>query len=200
MDGKRRAQPSGDAHGKAAAGGDVTAAQGGVSQKRRTRGLMVGSGAGSVDAGSSGQDESWWMDTVQRVLEFLLPFVGPEGAVRCFHVCKSWRGELEAVGFCDRTVQICSALAEGWDVERLQQNAQRRLGASSGDDIERALYLDGDSFLETFEGWEDGGALLEKSDGWEGTLQEWLQAASQEPDASFLSRGQHRRPRASGWR
>jgi hypothetical protein len=137
---------------------------------------MVGSGAGSVDAGSSGQDESWWMDTVQRVLEFLLPFVGPEGAVRCFHVCKSWRGELEAGGFCNTTAQLCSTLARGGDAERLQQNAQRRLHASSGVDAERALCL-------------DGGAFLAKSLGLKGSLQEWLQAASQEPDASFLSRG-----------
>ena len=35
----------------------------------------------------------------------------------------------------------------------------------------------------------DGGAFLEKSLGWKGSFQEWLQAASQEPDASFLSRG-----------
>jgi len=36
----------------------------------------------------------------------------------------------------------------------------------------------------------DGGAFLEKSEGWKGgSLQEWLQAASQEPDESFLSRG-----------
>jgi len=68
MDGKRRAQPSRDAHGKAAESRDVTVAQVGASQKRRTRGLIVGSGAGSAEAGSSGQEESWWMDTVQRVL------------------------------------------------------------------------------------------------------------------------------------
>jgi len=35
----------------------------------------------------------------------------------------------------------------------------------------------------------DGGAFLEKSGGLKRNLQEWLQAASQEPDASFLSRG-----------
>jgi WD40 repeat protein len=35
----------------------------------------------------------------------------------------------------------------------------------------------------------DGVAFLAKSLGWKGCLQEWLQAASQEPDASFLSRG-----------
>jgi len=132
MGGKRRAQPSGDAHGKAAAIGDVTAAQGGASQKRRTRGLIVGSGAGSAEAGSSGQEETWWMDTVQRVLPLLLPLVGPEGTVQCFHVCKSWQGELEAGGFCNKTAQVCAALARGGDAARLLQNAQRR---------ERALWL-----------------------------------------------------------
>jgi WD40 repeat protein len=116
------------------------------------------------------------MDTVQRVLEFLLPLVGPEGAVQCFHVCKSWREELEAGGFCSKTSHLCSALAEGGDAARLGQNALRSLDASSGDDAERALCL-------------DGGAFLEKWLGRKGSLQEWLQAASQEPDASFLSRG-----------
>jgi WD40 repeat protein len=47
---------------------------------------------------------------------------------------------------------------------------------STDDDAERALCL-------------DGGAFLEKWDRCEGDMQEWLQAASQEPDASFLSRG-----------
>ena len=176
MGGKRRSQPSGDAHGKTAASADVTAAQGGAPQKRRTRGLIVGSGAGSAGAGSSGQEDSWWMDTVQRVLPLLLPLVGPEGTVLCFHVCKSWRGGLEAGGFCNTTAHLCAALAGGRDAKRLQQNAQRRLNASSGVDAERALFL-------------DGGAFLAKSLGRKGSLQEWLQAASQEPDASFLSRG-----------
>ena len=177
MGGKRRAHPSGDTHGKAAASGDVTVAQGGASQKRQTWGLIVGSGAESADAGSSGQDESWWMDTVQRALPLLLPLVGPEGTVQCFHVCKSWRGELEAGGFCSKTSHLCLALARGRGAERLQQNAQMRLNACSGVDAERALCL-------------DGGAFLAKSLGWTGrSLQEWLQAASQEPDASFLSQG-----------
>jgi len=153
-------------------------------------------------------------------------------------VCRPWRGELEARGFCSKTVHLCSALAEGGDAALLRQNAVRRLevawdddappaggwlllrwmwlnlwrrltertraaelndanraaaterepaarlrqnmlrslNASSGNDAERALCL-------------DGGAFLAKSLGWKGSLQEWLQAASQEPDASFLSRG-----------
>ena len=116
------------------------------------------------------------MDTMQRVLPLLLPLVGPEGTVQFFHVCKIWRGVLEAEGFCNTTVHLCSALAGGRDAERLRQNALRRLDASSGDDAERALCLDGVAFLEQFLGWK-------------GSLVEWLQAASQEPDASFLSRG-----------
>ena len=110
-------------------------------------------------------------------------------------MCKSWRWELEAGGFCSKTSHLCSELAQGGDgsaLSRLRQNALRRLNASiddavrdaltepdwwSREDQERALCL-------------DGGAFLEKSEGWKGgSLQEWLQAASQEPDESFLSRG-----------
>jgi WD40 repeat protein len=95
----------------------------------------------------------------------------------CFtQVCKPWRRELKAGGFCGKTAHLCSALAGGGDAERLHQNALRRLNASSGVDAERALCLDGSAFLA-------------KSFGRKGSLQEWLQAASQEPDASFLSRG-----------
>jgi WD40 repeat protein len=66
-------------------------------------------------------------------------------------------------------------LAGGGDAQRLRQNALRRLNAISGVDAERVCL--------------DGCAFLAKSLGWKGNLQEWLQAASQEPDASFLSRG-----------
>ena len=90
-------------------------------------------------------------------------------------MCKPWRRELEAQGFCGTTAHLCSALARGGDAGHLQQNALRRLDAST-DDAERALCL-------------DGGAFLKKSGGMKGNMQEWLQAASQEPDASFLSRG-----------
>ena len=91
-------------------------------------------------------------------------------------VCKSWRRELEARGFCSKTVQLCSALVGGGAAKRRLQNALRRLKASTGDDTERAL----DS---------DGFAFLTKLLGWKGSLQGWLQAASQEPDESRLSRG-----------
>jgi len=97
---------------------------------------------------------------------------------RFTQVCKPWRRELEARSFCcSTTAQLCSALAWGGDAERLRQNALRRLNASSGVDAERALCLDGVAFLEK---WEGCG---------EGDMQEWLQAASQEPEGSFLSQG-----------
>ena len=136
----------------------------------------MGSGAGSAEAGLSGHAESWWTDTVQRVLPLLLPLVGPEGTVQCFHVCKSWREELKAGGFCNSTAHLCSALSGGEDAERLGQNTLLWRLVASTDDAKRALCLDGGAFLEK---WEDC----------QGDMQEWLQAASQEPDASFLSRG-----------
>jgi len=59
MGGKRRAPPSGDAQGKAAASGDAAAAHGGASRKRQARGLSVdGAAAGSAKGGSCGQEES----------------------------------------------------------------------------------------------------------------------------------------------
>ena len=69
-------------------------------------------------------------------------------------------------------------LAEGGDAEQLGQHAQWRLDASTGDDAERSVQLDAVAFLEKVE-------MLQ----WKGTLRELLQGASQEPDASFLSRG-----------
>jgi len=114
------------------------------------------------------------MDTVQRVLPLLLPLLGPEGTAQCFHVCKSWRGELEAGGFCNTTVQLCLALAGGRDAGRLQQNVLQRLDVTTDEDAERALCVIG---------------FLAQWLGRTGSPQEWLQAASQEPDASFLSRG-----------
>ena len=106
----------------------------------------------------------------------LCPRLSFSRLTRLTQVCKSWRGELEARGFCRKTVQLCSALAGGGDAESLRQNALLRLDSSSGDDTERAMCL-------------DGGAFLAKWAEREGNLQEWLQAASQEPDASFLSLG-----------
>ena len=134
-------------------------------------------------------------DTLQTVLPVLLDFVAPEGLpafirALCALVCKAWRRELEARGFCNKTVALCSALAEGGDVERLWQNVQLRLDARTGD-IDRAMCRDASAFLEKLqpekvlptEWWKTPLAR------WEGSLCDWLQAASQEPDASFLSRG-----------
>jgi hypothetical protein len=108
-------------------------------------------------------------------LPFVVELVGPAAALRCFLVCKSWKGEMEALGFCSKTVQLCSTLAEGGNTQRLRHNAQRRLDASTGE-AERAMCLDATAFLQR---------SMERKGG----LPEWLQAASQEPDASFLSRG-----------
>ena len=91
-------------------------------------------------------------------------------------MCKAWRRELEARGFCNKTTRLCSALAGGRNIVRLSQNARRRMNASTGDDTVQAVCMDGIGFLD-------------KSEGWGGGLGAWLQAASQEPAASFLSRG-----------
>ena len=95
---------------------------------------------------------------------------------RSTQVCKPWRWELEARGFCGKTAHLCSVLVGGVDTECLHQNALRRLIASTDVDAERSFC-------------SDGGVFLEKWEGRKGDMQEWLQAASQEPDASFLSRG-----------
>ena len=150
-------------------------------------------------------------DTLQRVLALILgrvglgpSLLGGSGALlwRVFNTCKTWRREMQTCGFCNKTVQLCSTLAQDWDrhtarqystaaqrsnVERLRQNALQRLDACT-DDAERAVCLDGGAFLEKMQGfkWE-----LERCQQQLVNLQlhEWLQAASQEPDASILSRG-----------
>jgi hypothetical protein len=59
MGDKRRAQPSGDAQGMAAASEDAAAAQGGALQKQQRWGLSVdGAAAGSAEGGSCGQEAS----------------------------------------------------------------------------------------------------------------------------------------------
>jgi len=167
MGDNRGAQPPGN--------GDEVAAQGGASPKRQTRGLSVDGAAGPAEARSWGQEPS--KDTLQRVLSLLMERVElePEGAVLGYHACAPWRRELEGRGFCSKTVQLCSALAGGRDVGRLWQIAQLRLNASSGED-ERTRYTEACEFLH-------------RSRGWKGSLHAWLQAASQESDASSLSRG-----------
>ncbi|KAJ1484418.1 WD40-repeat-containing domain protein [Baffinella frigidus] len=155
MGGKRRAQPEGNAQGRAAARGDDPGGQGGASRRRQTLGMSE--------------------DTLQRVLPLVLGCVDPEVAAQLYQTCTTWRKEMEARGFCNRTVQLCSALAECKDTDDVLQKAVRWLNASN-DDGEKAFCVDARAFLE-------------RSRGGTGSLREWLQAASQEPDASFVSRG-----------
>ena len=124
-------------------------------------------------------------DTLQRVLPLLLERSQPEGTApsmlpQFFQVCKSWELELEARGVCRKTVQLCSALSTSQEFEyfdRLRQIAERRMAGDRDEfGFEKAI-------------WVDSRAFLEKSWRCEGILHEWLQRASQEPDASFLSGG-----------
>ena len=205
MGGKRRAQSSGT-QGETVASGEAPAAQGGASRKQQTPGLSVHGAAWSADAHSCGKEQSGstvemcfsmrydpsalvgWKekletalrnavaefggkdfrieqmrvgpsdDTLQRVLPLLLERLAPEGAAHCFRVCKAWMGEMEARGFCSKTVQLCSALTEGGKFHGLGQNP-------------------------------DANAFVQRSWACSGSLHQWLQAASQEPATSFLSRG-----------
>jgi len=166
MGGKRGAQTSGNAQGKAAANRDV--ADGGASRKGQSRGLSV-----------------QCSDKLQRVLLLLVEnvFVEPAVVFRCFQAFKPLRRELEARGFCHRIFRLCSTLVTEQEQfsftgrllvdERLGQNVQQRLHANCGQ-AEHAFFLDAYAFLQ-------------RSLGWRGDLAEWLQAASQEPDASFFS-------------
>ena len=145
-------------------------------------------------------------ETLQKILPLVLEHVGVAGvAVGDFvgpflQTCHAWRRELEARGFCRTTWQLCSTLAArnlaarnneaDYDREvgricaRLARNALQRLplslGAVAGNlarTSSSSLLLDANAFLQRAWGW---GAT---------TVHEYLQAASQEPDASFLSRG-----------
>ena len=241
MGGKRRAQPAGNAQGKAAANGGAEASRGGASCKRQTLGQSVnGAAAGSVEAGSCGQEDFKGSslvtvtvslalsikcepsavggskaameasllkavaefggqdfklqmrvgpsnDTLQRVLSSVLELVGPEAAVDCFNVCQTWRLQMVELGVSRKTVQLCSTLAEGGNVEHLGQHAQRRLDVST-DDAQRVMFLDANSFLQ--KSIPGGKKILSRiADTSLSSIPGWLQAASQEPDASFLARG-----------
>ena len=121
---------------------------------------------------------SWYVPLKNALGSTRVQFVrGPQPpslswVTRPTQVCKPWRWELEARGFCNKTVLLCAALVKSGDAPRLMLNALRRLSASTDD----ALSL-------------DRGAFLRKTEGWAGSMKEWLQAASQEPDESHLSRG-----------
>jgi hypothetical protein len=149
--------------------------EGGPSWKRQTH---VHGGAGSAEAGQVqwtrvGPSE----DTLHGVLPLVLERVGQDGAV-CYRVCKPWRRELEARGFCNRTFRLCAALAKGGGAQgRLETLAKQRLHASTG--VEREFWSDATAFLMRGQKW--------RVRSW--SLHEWLQGASQEPDESSLSRG-----------
>jgi hypothetical protein len=115
-------------------------------------------------------------DTLQRVLPFVVEHVGHDAVAMCSQTCTAWQLELEARGFCRKTIRLCSLLVLDGDVEYLAEKALQRLSASTGE-AERASYLDTNAFLQRWLGSEDL------------SLHQWVQAASQEPDASFLSRG-----------
>jgi len=147
-------------------------------------------------------------ETLQKILPLVLEHVGVAGVAAGDFVwpflltCRAWRRELEARGFCRTTWQLCSTLTaknlaarnneDDHDREvrricaRLARNALQRPPLSLGTvaacqgNLERtpsSLLLDANAFLQRSWGW---GAT---------TVHEYLQAASQEPDTSFLSRG-----------
>jgi len=143
-------------------------------------------------------------ETLQKILPLVLEHVGVPGVAAGDFVwpflltCRAWRRELEARGFCRTTWQLCSTLAarnvaarnndDAHDREmrricaRLARTALQRLSLSLG--TEGNLELTPSSLLL------DANAFLQRSWGWGATtVHEYLQAASQEPDASFLSRG-----------
>jgi len=113
-------------------------------------------------------------DTLQRVLAVVVAHVDPESVRRCCLACKPWRRELETQGFCLKTFQLCSTLAQGGKLEQLQIFVKRVNGSKGQAD--QAVWLDANAFVQ-------------RSWVWSGGLHSWLQAASQEPAASFLSRG-----------
>ena len=119
-------------------------------------------------------------DTLQRVLSLVLERVGPEGAMQCFQTCKAWRGESQARGFCHKTFRLCSLLAKRGELERIAQNALQHLNTSTVE-AERVFLKNINAFLQKW--WGRLGAYQN------GSLHQSLQAASQEPDSSFLSRG-----------
>lgn len=119
-------------------------------------------------------------DTWHIVLVLLVKLLGVEVTVLCSNVCKLWRRELVAAGFCVKTVQLCVALAQGRGLETLQKKTLHRLIASSAD--ERVLWLDTNAFLQR--AWGGSPSWI----AW-ASFHQWLQAASQEPDTSFVSKG-----------
>ncbi|KAJ1488719.1 hypothetical protein T484DRAFT_3590872 [Baffinella frigidus] len=119
-------------------------------------------------------------DTLQRVLPFLIERVEPEGAAHLFQVCKPWRREMEARGFCNRTVQLCSAMAGDGDAG---------VGGWGSRITLRGLDPTMDMDTAARDLCADANAFLERSFQSKGDLRAWLQAASQETGGSFFERG-----------
>jgi len=210
MGGKRRAQPSGGAQGKqpsAKRPAPVSAAEAHTTAAEESRSILapvtitfsmrcdpsaLSEGQNALEAALrrvvaefGGQEFRLGrtrvgpsVDTLQRVIPFVVEHVGAAAVLRCSQACKPWRLELEARGLCYKTLQLCLTLAQGEEFEHLQRNVLQRLNASSGPG-ERAVWSDANAFLQRSWGWG----------GWGGSLYQRLQAASQEPGASFLSRG-----------
>jgi len=124
-------------------------------------------------------------DTLHRVILFVVEgHAAPEVLLLLSHTCKAWRRELDPL-FCNTTLQLCSTLAKGDNLERLGQKAWQLFNAGTGEnETERARRLDATSFLQRF-----SAAHTTNGHAWKGSLHQWLQAASQEPAVSFLSHG-----------
>ena len=108
------------------------------------------------------------------MLPLVLEYAGLHGA-QCALVCKSWRLELESRGFCSKTVQLYSALVEGYAPEFITQKMFCRLCASTND-AERTFCEDALAFLQGCTWTTESASAC-------------LQIMAQEPDASLLSRG-----------
>jgi len=122
-------------------------------------------------------------DTLRRLLPFLVEHVGPEAVLLLFQTCKPWRDELEARGFCHRTLQLCWTLASvngappEEDADPDEEAPEvcmlfARLGRNFSPDASTGAWM-----LEA-------NALLQRCWGARASLHEWLQRASQEPSTS----------------
>ena len=126
-------------------------------------------------------------DTLQRLLPLMLERLGPEDLWRCAVAFKPWRKELKAQGVCLHTFRLCaelsSILTQGGKLKNLGHEALRHVEASTG--ANQVLWRDINALLQR--PWDAVNQLLHVLPP--ASLHQWLQAASQEPDASYLSRG-----------
>jgi len=172
MGGKRRAE------GEAAV-------EGGAASKRQALELSVHGGAGSEEAHSSGKEQFGSVARSHADLARSHDELSRSHAALARSHAELSRFELPrsvllAISSPSEqsvleTVHLCSALSEGGDAGLIKQSTLRRLN-----DITEPIP----------HGWcSDAIAFQQRSWGWKGSLHQWLQAASQEPDASFLSGG-----------